>query len=141
MISKIIGGVLKTNTKTKVWWMKLGLAIVISNIFFFMLFSGNETKATIEESVPEGWVEIQVRAEFLTTFQKGKKVLLVNRMHGKKVEGILQESSLEEGKHTLLVTDTDAPLFFHYENWEIFPYVKSLHLVSKRKEAAHEIRY
>ena len=69
MISKIAGKSLKSDTKNKLWWAKLAVALVCSNIFFFLLFSKNETGALTESKVPQGWVEIHVRAEILTPFQ------------------------------------------------------------------------
>lgn len=141
MISNTVGSVLKKNTKTKIWWAKLGVAIMISNIFFFLLFSGSETPAAATV-LPQGWVELQVRAELLTTFQKGKKVLLINRVHGKKVEGMLQEVSQDaELRHTVLVNENEAQILLRYQEWEILPYIKTLELTTRVTGDQHEIRY
>ena len=75
MISKIAGIISKKDTKTKQWWLKLGIALILSNIFFFLLFSGNEVQSPEQEpSLPAGWVEIQLKAELMTPFHEGKKI-------------------------------------------------------------------
>lgn len=141
MISNIVGTALKKNTKTKQWWAKLAIAIVISNIFFFMLFSGSETE--IEKStIPEGWVEIQVRAELLTPFHSGKKVLLLHRLGRKRVEAMLETSPQEpEGRFTVLVKETEAESLLQHESWEIVPFLKTLSFARIKTGVSHEIRY
>ncbi len=142
MISKIAGTILKKDTKTKLWWMKLGVAIVLSNIFFFVLFSGSEIKEGTTSSVPEGWVEIQVRAELLTPFQSGKKVLLLHRDGRKRVEAMLETSPQEpEGRFTVLVKETEAEALLKYETWEIVPFLKTLTFAPFSRGVEHEIRY
>jgi hypothetical protein len=88
MTSKIAGTNSNSTNRNKIWWMKLAVAIVLSNILFFLLFSKSET-TTIQPKIPEGWVEIHVRAELLTPFQTGKKVLLLQRGARKRVEAML----------------------------------------------------
>lgn len=142
MISKIAGSTLKKDTRTKQWWLKLAVAIVLSNIFFFLLFSGNETEAVISPTVPEGWVEIQVRAELLTPFQTGKKVLLLQRNARRRVEAVLESTPLEpEGRYTVLVKETEAASLLQYETWEIVPFLKTLSFAPVATGARHEIRY
>ena len=142
MISKIAGTILKKDTKTKIWWMKLAIAIVLSNIFFFVLFSGSEKKDEAISSIPAGWVEIQVRAELLTTFQTGKKVLLLHRNGRKRVESMLETSPQEpEGRFTVLVKETEAEALLKYETWEIVPFLKSLTFAPLSRGVNHEIRY
>ena len=141
MISNIAGNVLKKNTKTKQWGAKLAVAIVISNIFFFLLFSGSETE--IEKStIPDGWVEIQVRAELLTPFHSGKKVLLLHRLGRKKVEAMLETSPQEpEGRFTVLVKESEAESLLQHESWEIVPFLKTLSFARVHTGVSHEIRY
>jgi hypothetical protein len=141
MISNIVGTALKKNTKTKQWWAKLAVAIVISNIFFFLLFSGSETE--IEKStIPEGWVEIQVRAELLTPFHSGKKVLLLHRLGRKRVEAMLETSPQEpEGRFTVLVKESEAESLLQHESWEIVPFLKTLSFARIKTGVSHEIRY
>lgn len=141
MISKKIGTIFKENTKTKLWWGKLGVALIISNIFFFLLFGGS-SEAVQEISLPQGWVEVQVNASLLTPFQQGKRVLLLHRQGRKKLEGILLvETSDQLGKITLLVKEDEASTLFRFENWEILPYLKNLHFTASTKEVGHEIHY
>lgn len=141
MISNIVGTVLKKNTKTKQWWAKLAIAIVISNIFFFLLFSGSETEIE-KSSIPEGWVEIQVRAELLTPFHSGKKVLLLHRLGRKRVEAMLETSPQEpEGRFTVLVKESEAESLLQHESWEIVPFLKTLSFARIKTGVSHEIRY
>lgn len=141
MTSKIAGTNLKKNIRNKTWLMKLGLSLVLSNIFFFILFSRSETKKA-ESSIPEGWVEIQVRAELLTPFHSGKKVLLLQRNAGKQVEAMLENSPVEpDGRFTVLVKEAQAEVLLKYESWEIVPFLKTLSLNSTPRGEMHEIRY
>ena len=142
MISKIAGNILKKDTKTKQWWAKLTVAIVLSNIFFFVLFSGSETTETPTPSIPEGWVEIHVRAELLTPFHTGKKVLLLHRIGRKRVEAMLETSPLEpEGRFTVLVKESEAEALLKHESWEIVPFLKTLTFAPASRGVDHEIRY
>lgn len=102
---------LEKNTKTKAWWLKLGVALILSNIFFFLLFSNGETQEVNPLMTP-GWVEVQLRADLMTPFQKGKKVLLIHRRGGQRVEGMLKDAIDLEGRLTILVKENEAaPLF------------------------------
>ena len=142
MISKIAGTILKKNTKTKLWWMKLAVSIVLSNIFFFVLFSSNEKPSVPTSSIPEGWVELQVKAELLTTFQSRKKVLLLHREARKRVEAVLETSPQEpEGRFTVLVKETEVEALLKYESWEIVPFLKTLNFAPLHTGVHHEIRY
>lgn len=143
MISEKIGTLLKRNTKTKIWWLKLGVSIVLSNIFFFILFSDNsEVKKPSGLEIPEGWVEVQLEAHLLTPFHSGKKVLIVQRKARKKLEGVLKTTGSDElGRITVLVKENEANTLFQHSTWEILPYLKHLTFASVRKEEGHEIRY
>ena len=142
MISKIAGTILKKNTKTKLWWMKLAVSLILSNIFFFVLFSKNEKPSVPSSSIPEGWVELQVKAELLTTFQSRKKVLLLHREGRKRVEAVLETSPQEpEGRFTVLVKETEVEALLKYESWEIVPFLKTLKFAPLHTGAHHEIRY
>ena len=141
MISKKLGTVIKENTRIKLWWSKLGIALIISNIFFFLLFGGN-SEAVQENTTPEGWVEVQVTASFSTPFQTGKRVLLINRQRREKLDAVLKMEVPEHpGKLTLLIKEKEASTLFRYENWEILPYIKDLPFTASTKEINHEIRY
>ena len=142
MISKITGTILKKNTKTKLWWMKLAASLVLSNIFFFVLFSSNEKPSLSTASIPEGWVELQVKAELLTTFQSRKRVLLLHREGRKRVEAVLETSPQEpEGRFTVLVKETEVEALLKYESWEIVPFLKTLTFAPLHTGVHHEIRY
>jgi len=142
MIFKMAGNILKKNTKTRIWWLKLLMAIFFSNLIFFILFSGDEKIKTQPSSIPEGWVEIQLQAELLTTFQSGKKVLLLHREGRKKVEAMLETSPHEpEGRFTVLVKETEAEVLLKHQNWEIVPFLKMLTFAPLNKGTEHEIRY
>ena len=142
MISKIAGTILKKNTKTKLWWMKLAVSIVLSNIFFFVLFAKNEKPSVTTSSIPEGLVELQVKAELLTTFQSRKKVLLLHREGRKRVEAVLETSPQEpEGRFTVLVKETEVEALLKYESWEIVPFLKTLTFAPLHTGVHHEIRY
>ncbi len=143
MISEKIGTILKKNTKTKIWWSKVGVALVVSNIFFFLLFSEDSKVKDIEVSgIPAGWVEVQLNAELMTPFHSGKKVLIVHRIGRERIEGVLQETGVSElGKITILVKELEAHKIFQHDKWEVLPYLKNLSFMPIRKEESHEIRY
>lgn len=141
MISKIAGTISKKNTKTKLWWSKLAVALIISNIFFFLLFSGSE-KEVAPSGVPAGWVEIHVKAELLTPFHSGKKVLLLHRIGRKRVEAMLETSPQEpEGRFTVLVKESEANALLQHESWEIVPFLKTISFAPRATGVSHEIRY
>lgn len=143
MISEKIGTLLKKNTKTKVWWAKLATALVLSNIFFFVLFGGDsEVKQEVAAGIPEGWVEVQLQAELMTPFHSGKKVLIIHRNGRKKLEAVLQaDSKAEMGKITILVKEDEAHALFQHDAWEVLPYLKHMTFAVNKKEDSHEIRY
>lgn len=144
MISEKIGTLLKKSTKNKTWWLKLGGALMLSNIFFFLLFGGSsEVKSEVTDAsgVPTGWVEAQIMADLLTPFQKGKKVLLIQRIQGKKIEALLKESGNNEGKIVVLVKEEEAHGLFLSEGWEVLPYLKQLSFNRTKKDYSHEIHY
>ena len=141
MISKIAGTNSTSSTRTKLWWARLGAAIVLSNVLFFLLFSQNEQPAPAPQ-IPPGWVEIHVRAELLTPFQTGKKVLLLQRNARKRVEAMLESSPVEpEGRFTVLVRESEAEALLKYDTWEIVPFLKKLSFAPVQKGENHEIRY
>jgi hypothetical protein len=142
VILEKIGTLLKKNTKTKLWWMKLGIAIILSNIFFFVLVGTDDEIKPSEFKIPEGWVEIQLNAELMTPFHSGKRILIIHRAGKKKLEGVLQLSGVDQlGKITVLVRESEAHTLFQHESWEVLPYLKHLNFVSVKKDASHEIRY
>lgn len=142
MISKLAGIILGKNTKTKAWWLKLGIALVLSNVFFFLLFGGDNTSAAQTILMPDGWVEVQLEARIHTPFHIGKKVLLVSRSGRKKIHGVLHQNGNElDQRVTVLVKEEEAALLFQNDNWEILPLIQNLHFRTFTQRENHEIRY
>ncbi len=139
MISKLAGALLKKNTKTKVWWVKLGLCLVLSNLFFFILFGGEEIKSPVLTSAIKGSVDVQLAATHLTPFEEGKRVLLVHRRSRKRVEG--QFKALNETHTTLTVSEENAVILLSHENWEILPYLKDFRFHEIARGESYEIHY
>lgn len=121
--------------------LKLIVAILLSNVFFFLLFFKNETPSKDPHHLPDGWVEVQLRAELLTPFQNGKKVLLVNRGVRQKLTGMLKEAQDPEGKITIMVKEAEADRLFMHEHWEVLPFLNNLSFPGPQKGVSHEIRY
>jgi hypothetical protein len=141
MISKIAGDNSKVATRNKIWWAKLGLSIVASNILFFMLFSSDQSQ-TVKKELAQGWVELDVRAELLTPFQAGKKVLLLQRKARMAIEAILESSPADpEGRFTVLIKESEAHAILRHGNWEIVPYLKTISFGPVKRGEDHEIRY
>lgn len=144
---KIPGIGCRPGTKTRpgsrpIWLAKLFIAFALSNVFFYLLFSGSSEPQGPSTGIPEGWVEVQLNAELLTPFQSGKKILLVHRAGRKKLEGVLQDSATQEpGKLTVLVKESEAHSLFQHPHWEVLPYLKHLSFVAPPKDSGHEIRY
>lgn len=130
------------DTKTKIWWTKIALALVISNVFFFLLFGGDNTSSAETPRIRAGEVEVQLEARLHTPFQKGKKVLLVSRGAGKKLVGVLDLQGTElDPRVSVLVPETEAALLFHFGDWEVLPLIENFQLRTARQREDHEIRY
>lgn len=140
MISKFAGILSMKNTKNKIWWMKLATGLILSNVLFFMLFSNPSEEKQVSR-IPDGWVEIELEAQLLTPFHLGKKTLLIHRNGRKKIEAVLQASSIESGKLTVMVREEQAHVLLLHKDWEILPYLKNLSFATNVKERSHEIRY
>jgi hypothetical protein len=141
MLSKLSGMLSAKDTKTKQKWAKIAIALILSNLFFFLLFSRNEDTLAAPPGIPDGWVEVQIRADLLTPFQDRKKVLLVNRRQGGQLEGVLQQGTDPEGKLTVLVKESEAQALFQHESWEVLPYIRNLKLRAPQRGESYEIRY
>ncbi len=141
MISKPNGTDSSKKTKIKKLWLKLAAALIVSNIFFFFFFMSSEApKKTL--STPEGWVQIQVKAELLTPFQNGKKVLLLNRQSNRKIEAMLEMAPVDmDGRFTVSVQESSAEELIQFDSWEILPFLKTLTFAPKQRGEQHEIRY
>lgn len=142
MISQKIGTLLKKNTKNRVWYAKLAISLLLSNIFFFLLFSGKDQEVPEKSHSLEKGVEVQLSAQLLTPFQTGKKVLMVHRKQGRKIEGVLKGMDTESPERiVVLVKEAEAHDLFLHENWEIYPYLPKLSFHRPKKEQVHEISY
>jgi hypothetical protein len=142
MISKLAGMFSAKNTKTKTWWLKLGAAIILSNVFFFLLFGGDNTSKADTFLMPHGWVEVQLDARMHTPFQFGKKVLLVSRQAQKKITGVLNQRGNElDQRITVLVKEDEAALLFQFDHWEVLPLIQNLRFKTHTQRENHEIRY
>ena len=135
---KIRGIVLKKDFQVKA--AKLAVALILSNLFFFMLFSGPE-EVQAETKLSVGTVELQLKANLLTPFEAGKKILLIHRSSRSKAEGKMKADQDTEGRMTVEVLEADAELLLMQEEWEVTPYLKSLRFKTTAKGESYEIRY
>ena len=131
----------KLNIASKPLLFRVLAAIVLSNIFFYLLFmNSDETEAQVLP--PDGWVQIQIKADSRTPFQSGKKVLLVDRQRGMSLEAVLEIPPSETEEHfTISVKEEEASEVLRFKNWEIIPYLKKLTLSKVGKRVEHEIHY
>lgn len=135
---KIRGIVLKKDFQVKA--LKLAVALILSNLFFFLLFSGPE-EVKAESELPSGVVELQLKTNLLTPFEAGKKILLIHRSSRTKAEGKMKIPQDAEGRMTVEVNESDAELLLMHEEWEVTPYLKSLKFRVAAKGESYEIRY
>lgn len=140
MTSKLAGTISSISTKTRIKVLKIIVALIVSNLFFFLLFSGEE-----KELVPEfhpGEVEVKLTASMLTPFQKGKRVILLARKKQIAVEAMLEVESPEDQKLTVWVKEDKARMLLEQENWEVLPFLKDFRVTKTRSiGVSHEIRY
>lgn len=141
MTSKPNGTDSSKKIKLRKLWLKLAAALIVSNLFFFFIFHPSE-KQKMSPSIPDGWVQLQVKAELLTPFQYGKKVLLLNRRSNRSVEAMLETAPTDvDGRFTVLVKESSAEELIRLESWEILPFLKTLTFAPKARGEQHEIRY
>jgi hypothetical protein len=134
MIFKFAGTISRKN-------IKIAVALILSNLFFFVLFGGPDKEEIQVKNAHPGHVEVQIRAELLTPFHLGKKVALLHRTQRRVLEGMLEAAANEDGKFTVWVKEAEAPLLFQFEGWEIAPHIKGLQFKTANKGEGHEIRY
>ena len=128
---------MKKNTRTKVWWMKLAVSLVLSNVFFFLLFGADAP--AVEKKLEPGLIEVQLSAQLLTPFQEGKRVLLIQRTSRVRLDGILREQT--ENGVIVSVNEETALQLITFDQWEVLPYLKDFRFKSIAQGAAYEIRY
>jgi hypothetical protein len=122
--------------------IKLVLALILSNIFFFMLFSADEAK-TPEQSY-QG-VEIIIEGKLLTSFEKNKEVLLTHSNSGLKIKARLLSIQETQDHYLVLTQESDAiKILARPLHWNILPYLKNFTLSSPKQyvqEIDHEIHF
>lgn len=134
-----IGTLLKKNT-TREKALKLSIALILSNFFVFMLFSGDSEVKQVSPEI-KGFVEVTISAPLLTPFQMGKKVLLIQRHRRRSIEGVLKTTPDESGKLVVLIPENEAHALFQMGDWEIIPFLKHLAFSEMKKGESHEIHY
>ncbi len=127
--------------------IKFCLVLILSNIFFFMLFSSNDTNPVHDK---KAGVEVIIEGKLLTSFVEHKEVLLTHGLSGQKVKAILvmaQESQngTEGAQYLVSSTEEDAlKILKHPSGWNILPYLKNYSLHQTRRlnqEIDHEIHF
>ncbi|GEM_PF-1848935 len=128
--------------------IKIITAIILSNIFFFMLFSSPNVSKQKINSADE--VEVIIEGELMTSFSEGKDVLLTQTGSGIKVRAKLltlpENQNLDDKKHYLVLTSiADAhKVLGRPLNWNILPYLKDFTLRTPKRQAQeidHEIHF
>lgn len=140
MISKTVGINLKEIMKNRPLLLKLAASLMLSNIFFYLLFSSPEAK-TPEASLPAGTVEVEVQGTLLTPFEERKHVLLYERARGLLIDGHLSRAPSEEGRLTVSVREDAAAVLLQHASWDILPYLKNFKRHRPAQGESHEIRY
>lgn len=133
-----IGKSLKLATSNKQKLAKIALALILSNVFFFLLFG--ESEAEIESPDTPGTVAIHLEAKILTPLHGGKRIMIVSHALGVKIEGYFR-SHHEDGRITVEVPEEEAKSLLRKTDWEILPPLKNLAFQNRRSGVIHEIRY
>lgn len=134
-----IGKSLKLATSDRPKLLKIALALVLSNIFFFLLIGGSDEESE-NPATPMGSVAIHLEARILTPLFPGKRIHIVSHSLGEKIEGTFR-SHQEDGRITVEVQEDVASVLFKKSDWEILPPLKNLAFQQKKNGAIHEIRY
>lgn len=138
MISKLNGIDSIRNIKIDQKKMKIFFALILSNVFFFILFSSKGDGESLP-SLPLGRVEVKLAGISHTPFEAGKKILLIQKSSRLKLEGFF----VSENEHFFHVSvkDTEAHHLFKHESWEIIPYLPNLTFSQNIRGENHEILY
>lgn len=132
MISKLAGEHWRGNTK-----LRLGVAIVLSNAFVYLLVSGPTPQPLPVKA--SGLVEVKLEAELRTPYEPQKRVLLLHRSSGTQIEAQLE--SANETHYVVSVKEEQAQTLFKKTPWEILPFMKNLSMPVARKGESLEIQY
>ena len=138
MISKLNGIDSLKNMKIDQKKMKIFIALILSNIFFFILFSSNG-ESQVKEPLQKGMVEVKIAGLSHTPFEAGKKILLIQKASRLKIEG--QFISENETHFHISVKENEAHQLFKHEAWEIIPYLSNLTFPQYSRGESHEILY
>ena len=134
-----IGKSLKLATNDKQKLVKIALALILSNVFFFLLVGGEPDEGEEASSIP-GSVAIHLEAKVLTPLHVGKRIMIVSHGLGQKVEGHFRALQ-EDGRITVEVQESEARSLLQKSDWEILPPLKNLAFQNRRSGVKHEIRY
>jgi len=122
--------------------LKLIVAIILSNVFFFMLFSGTDEKTT---TVKASGIEIIIEGKLMTSFEENKEVLLTHPASGMKIKGRLLTHQNSDTHYLVLVSEEEAQSILNRaSDWNILPYLKNFRLIGPKKiaqEIDHEIHF
>jgi hypothetical protein len=83
-------------------------------------------------------VELQLEAQLLTSFEAGKKVLLIHRQRRQQLPATLLR--LHEGRLSVLLEEEAAVGVLEFEHWEVLPFIRNYALKASTG-GGHEIRY
>ena len=91
--------------------------------------------------LPADWVELQITGDLLIPYEKGRKVMAINRRIKKSFPAILTNEKSEDGRLTIMTPEKDAHFFITHHDWEITPELKTNLFSLSTKETLREIRY
>lgn len=133
---------LKLATKDKRWWFKLSIAIILSNILFFLFFHENEVQGADMIRHPDD-VEIRIQADLFTSFSAGKKILIINREGRISRPGILIAEHIDEEikSYTIQVDQKYVNELLNTSSLQILPYIREITFKPSPKRYDYEIRY
>lgn len=135
-------GSTQTNAISAQKILKLVIALILSNIFFFMLFSSDETSKV--EKTYQG-VEVIIEGKLLTSFEENKEVLLTHPNSGLKIKARLLTHPDMQDHYLILAEESDAlKILARPLQWNILPYLKNYSLRSPKQltqEIDHEIHF
>ena len=137
----------QTNNISKNKIIKFCLVLILSNIFFFMLFSSDERAPVHGRKIG---VEIIIEGKLLTSFEEHKEVLLTHSPSGQKIRATLRsalesQSGTEGTQYLVSSSEEDALKILKYPSgWTILPYLKNYSLHQPKRliqEIDHEIHF
>jgi hypothetical protein len=140
MSFKTNGTVFKKFTRSKFQWIKIALGFILSNLAFYHLFCSTPIE-TPKKKLRPGWVTVQVHAELMTNYKEGEKVFLFERNKHLLFEAILDEAGTQDDKFTLLIEESNLPIIYQSDHWQIIPFSKRFLISKKSNKVGHEIYY